>query len=171
MTELGGQSLSSFAPHPLAVALVGVLARDGRSLAVAESLTGGALASAIVAVPGASAVMRGGVVAYATDVKQRLLGVSEELLDERGAVDPDVALSMAEGALARLGSTIAVATTGVAGPVEQDGKPVGRVYIAVVGEGGSVVREFNLSGDRGEIRMASVAAALQLAGEFVASLD
>jgi CDP-diacylglycerol--glycerol-3-phosphate 3-phosphatidyltransferase len=101
-----------------------LLAR-GETLAVAESLTGGALAAAVVAVPGVSATFRGGVVAYATELKSELLGVDAALLAARGPVDPDVAVAMAEGVRERLGATWGLATTGVAGPDPQDGHPPG----------------------------------------------
>jgi PncC family amidohydrolase len=112
-----------------------VLTQQGRTLAVAESLTGGLVVAAVVDVPGASAVLRGGVVAYATDLKAALLDVDPGLLAQEGAVHPDVALAMARGAAARLGADYAVATTGVAGPDPQDGHPVGEVHVAVVGPG------------------------------------
>jgi nicotinamide-nucleotide amidase len=100
---------------------------------VAESLTGGMLCSALIDVPGASAVVRGGVVSYATDLKHRLLGVDAGLLAANGPVDPDVATQMAHGVRERLGADWGVATTGVAGPDPQDGIAAGTVYIAVAG--------------------------------------
>lgn len=144
--------------------LIAALKRRGETLAVAESLTGGLLAAALVDVPGASAVFRGGVVAYATDLKARLLGVPADLLAERGAVDPDVAAALAAGARERCLADWGLATTGVAGPEPQDGKPVGRVYVAVCGPGVTAGREITLSGDRAGIRRASVRAALALLG-------
>jgi nicotinamide-nucleotide amidase len=132
------------------------------TVAVAESLTGGLLAAALTSVPGASAVLRGGVVAYATDLKSALLGVPAELLDRRGAVDPDVAAAMAEGAARRLAATVGVSTTGVAGPDPADGQPVGTVFIAACVHGRTARRALVLSGHRRAIRSATVSHALAL---------
>jgi nicotinamide-nucleotide amidase len=111
--------------------VVAILTRRGETLAVAESLTGGLVAAAITSVPGSSAVLRGAVVAYATDLKHVLLGVGTDLLAREGAVSPDVALEMAQGVARVLGATWGLATTGVAGPDPQDGHAVGEVWIAV----------------------------------------
>lgn len=132
------------------------LGARGQTIAVAESLTGGMLAAALSAVPGASAVFRGGVVSYATDLKASLLGVPARLLAAHGAVHPAVASAMAEGARQRMTATVGAATTGVAGPDPQDGQPVGTVYIAVSSAGGGAVRSLALSGDRQQIRQATV---------------
>jgi nicotinamide-nucleotide amidase len=145
-----------------AAAVVSRLIDRRQSVATAESLTGGLLAATLVEVPGVSAVFRGGLVVYATDLKASLAGVPEELLAERGPVDPDVALALAEGARARCDAHWGVATTGVAGPDPQDGKPVGTVFVAVAGPAGSTVRKLALEGDRAAIRTATVTAALQL---------
>jgi nicotinamide-nucleotide amidase len=130
--------------------------------AVAESLTGGMLAAALTAIPGASAAFRGGVVAYATDLKAALLDVPAALLDRHGAVYPAVAAAMAEGARRRLGADVGAATTGVAGPDPADGQPVGTVHIAVSTGRGTAVRSFALSGDRSQIRAATVERSLGL---------
>jgi nicotinamide-nucleotide amidase len=132
------------------------------TLAVAESLTGGLLAAALTAVPGASVVFRGGVVAYATDLKVALLGVPPGLLERHGAVHPSVAEAMAEGTRRRLGAAVGAATTGVAGPDPSDGQPVGTVYIAVSSAAGTTARHLALSGDRQQIRQATVEACLSL---------
>lgn len=124
------------AARALAVELVARLTDAGRTVAVAESLTGGLVVATLVSVPGASAVVRGGVVAYMTDVKTSVLGVDHELLDLEGAVHPEVARQMACGAVALVGADYGVATTGVAGPDPQDGRPVGEVHVAVVGSSG-----------------------------------
>lgn len=151
------------------------LRERGLALAVAESLTGGALSSALVEVPGASAVYRGGVVSYATDLKHRLLGVDAGLLERQGPVDPDVAVQMARGVARQLGEpgarTLGIATTGVAGPEPQGGSAVGTVFVAAVLDGIELVREHRFDGGRPEIRAASVAAALALALELVASSE
>jgi nicotinamide-nucleotide amidase len=142
--------------------IIGLLAARGGTLAVAESLTGGMLAAALTSVPGASAVFRGGVVAYATDLKAALLGVPAGLLERHGAVHPSVAEAMAEGARRRLGAAVAAATTGVAGPDPSDGQPVGTVYIAVSSAAGTTHRHLALSGDRQRIRESTVEASLSL---------
>lgn len=141
------------------------LRRQGLTLAVAESLTGGLVAAALVDQPGASAVLRGGIVAYATDLKHDLLGVDASLLAEHGAVHPDVAVEMAAGVRERCAADWGVATTGVAGPDMQDGHPAGEVYVAVVRSAGSEVRGLFLPGTRAEVRAATVRAALDLLAE------
>lgn len=157
-------------PHPDAVRLVAGLTATGRTVAVAESLTGGAVTSALVDVPGASRCLRGGVVAYATDLKAALLGVPRELLARHGAVHPDVALAMARGVRERLGADYGIATTGVAGPDPQDGRPPGTYFVAVQGpDGGEVVastpdpaEEPGSAPSRETVRAAACAAALAL---------
>jgi nicotinamide-nucleotide amidase len=149
-------------PGESAVAAVRVLRRRGLTLAVAESLTGGLLAATLVEIPGVSAVFRGGLVVYATDLKHTLAGVSQSLLDLRGPVDPEVAGELAAGARERCVADWGLATTGVAGPDPQDGKPVGLVYIAAAGPSGSAVRELRLSGSRAQIRAETVATVLDL---------
>lgn len=144
-----------------AAAALRALRDRGLTLATAESLTGGALASALVDVPGASAVMRGGIVAYATDVKASVLGVDRDLLASRGAVDPDVAAQMAARVRVLLGADIGLATTGVAGPDPQDGRPVGTVFIAIADAQGPQVRDVTLEGTRATIRMGTVDAVLE----------
>lgn len=150
-------------PGPVAEILTELAVR-GETLAVAESLTGGLLAAWITDVPGASRVFRGSVTAYATDLKRDVLSVDSALLDARGAVDPDVAGAMAGGVRRALSADWGVATTGVAGPAPQDGKPVGTVFAAVAGpgDGPPVVRGFQLDGDRTDVRGAAVQAALKL---------
>ena len=139
-----------------------LLLAAGATLAVAESLTGGALASALVDVPGVSATFRGGVVAYATDLKAALLGVDADTLAGVGAVDPQVARQMAEGARARTRSTYGLATTGVAGPEPQDGQPPGVVHLAVVGPRSRRQRSLRLVGGRDAVRAEAVREALLL---------
>jgi nicotinamide-nucleotide amidase len=145
--------------------LIAELTRRQLRIAVAESLTGGLVVAELTRIPGASLVVSGGVVAYDTAIKRSLLGVSPQLLAREGAVHPDVARQMATGvrtALAVEGhaADIGVATTGVAGPAEQDGKRAGTVYlgIAIGDEVESIALE--LPGDRAEIRTATVRAAI-----------
>ncbi|MGV3016443.1 CinA family protein [Rothia sp. 88186D007BW] len=141
----------------------------GTQLATAESLTGGMVGQMICTVAGASAVYRGGVISYATEVKASILGVPADLLAERGAVDPDVAVAMAQGTTRVCGADFGVSTTGVAGPEPCDGKPVGRVYLAVAHpvSGGVRVLEKNYAGSRGEIRAQATCDALTLLREFI----
>ena len=147
---------------PSAESVVAALRAAHLTVATAESLTGGLVAAALTDVPGSSAVVRGGVVAYATDIKESVLGVSAELTGRRGAVDPDVALQMAEGVRRLLGSDIGVSCTGVAGPDAQDGHAPGLVYIAIARAGVPVVEELQLGGGRIEVREGTVRRALEL---------
>lgn len=147
--------------------LVERLKELGWTLGVAESLTGGLVAASIVSVPGASAVFRGGVVAYATDVKSRLLGVDDTLLAAHGPVHPRVARQMADGVRRAVGdddpADVGISTTGIAGPVSADGQPVGTVHVAVSTPLGSRVESLLLDGDRDAIRTAAAAHAIALA--------
>jgi nicotinamide-nucleotide amidase len=154
-------------PRPLAERIVAQLALRGERVVLAESLTGGLLTSALVDVSGASAVVTGGVVAYATELKSTLLDVDAVLLAERGAVDAEVAVQMAHGVRERLAldgrpADHALATTGVAGPEPQDGHPAGTVWIALSSDAGDDVRSLFIVGDRQAVREATVDAALEL---------
>jgi nicotinamide-nucleotide amidase len=154
--------------------LHGMLAERQETVAVAESVTGGLLAGALTSTAGASATFRGGLVVYATDLKARLAGVSESLLAEQGAVAPQVALELARGVRSRLSASWGVGVTGVAGPQPQDGKPVGTVFVGVVGpgpdEGLESVSELNLTGDRNTIRVQIVEQAVALLAGAVSHL-
>jgi nicotinamide-nucleotide amidase len=150
------------APH-----ILKTLGERGETLAVAESLTGGLLAAAIVDVPGASAVFRGGLVVYATELKSTLGNVPLPLLTANGPVDPDVAASLARGACERCGADWGVSATGVAGPTPQGGQPVGRVFVAVAGPDGGEVRSLDLPGDRVGVRQGAVRAALGLLADVL----
>lgn len=145
-----------------AAELVARLSAAGQTVAVAESLTGGLVTAALTEIAGASVVVRGGVLAYSTDLKAQVLGVDEVLLARAGAVDADVALQMASGVRSLMGATYGLATTGVAGPDQVDGKAVGTVYVAVAGPGSSRVKALRLPGDRAQVRARSVLAALAL---------
>ena len=147
--------------------LLAAVGARGWTLAVAESLTGGLVSATLVDVPGASAVLRGAVVAYSTDLKATLLGVDPVLLEQRGAVDPDVARAMAIGVRARLGADVGLATTGVAGPDPQDGHPPGTVHVAVSTPDGTHVRSLRLAGDRAAVRALSADAVLALGVEIL----
>lgn len=146
----------------LARQVVELLTARGQTVAVAESLTGGLVAAALTSVPGASVVVRGAVVAYATDLKAALLGVPADLLARHGPVDPKVAAAMAAGVRERLGASYGVSTTGVAGPGPADGKSQGTVFIGVDGPSGSAGSGLRLEGDRQTVREATVRAALSL---------
>jgi nicotinamide-nucleotide amidase len=150
------------AARDLAAQVLARLQAAGHTLAVAESLTGGLLAAAITDIPGSSAVFRGGVVSYATELKASLLGVDAAMLARHGAVYPPVAAEMATGVRIRLGATYGLATTGVAGPDPADGQPVGTVHIAVSAADDTVVRTVLLAGDRHEIRRLTVGHVLGL---------
>lgn len=155
--------------------LVGSLDAAGLTVATAESLTGGLLAAALTSIPGSSAVVRGGLVVYATDLKHTLAGVDAHLLAEHGPVHPDVAAALAAGARDRCAADIGVGLTGVAGPDPQNGVLPGTWYVAVTGPRG--VRSTSNEGAsdpdrpvrggtpvalRHRIRVAAVAAALRL---------
>lgn len=146
----------------VAAAVVHALQDRRETLAVAESLTGGLVAATIVDIPGVSSVFRGGLVVYATDLKHELAGVPRKLLAERGPVDPDVVRALAEGVRRRCGADWGLATTGVAGPEPQGGRPVGTVFVAVAGPTGSTVRELHFDGPRAVVRTESVTGALAL---------
>ena len=141
----------------------------GLSLAAAESCTGGLVAARLTSVPGSSDVFRGGVVAYADDVKRAELGVPEEVLASHGAVSAETAAAMAAGARERVGADVAVAVTGIAGPGGgTPEKPVGLVYLHAESPEGSVGRELNLPGDRAAVRGRATAAALHLVRTLLA---
>ena len=150
----------------LAARVIAELTSRRMTIAVAESLTGGLVVAELVSVPGASAVVRGGVVAYATELKSSLLGVDAELLATRSPIDREVARQMAEGVRWRLGrdgvpADIGLATTGVAGPDPQDGHPVGEVWIGLAIGDLVEAHGLTLGGDRAAIRGATVAASLK----------
>lgn len=152
-----------------AAAVLHSLFERHETLAAVESLTGGLLCASIVEIAGASGVFRGGLVVYATELKSELAGVPEDLLAARGPVDAEVAVALAEGGRRRCGADWGVATTGVAGPEPQDGKPVGLVYVAVAGPAGTVARQVDLGGGRDHIRSAAVIEALRLLAEQITS--
>lgn len=140
------------------------------SVAAAESLTGGLLLATLTDIPGSSAVVRGGFVVYATELKHALAGVPAELLADRGPVDPDVADALAAGARLRCGAALGLGLTGVAGPDPQHGHPPGTWFVSLVDAAGSVSRRAGRPGDphavvtRADVRWAAVDAALELLG-------
>jgi competence/damage-inducible protein CinA-like protein len=144
-------------------AAVGRLLRErGGTLATAESLTGGLLGGRITGVPGSSDYYLGGVVAYATDAKASLLGVDQTLLADDGPVSEPVAAAMAEGARRAFGADLGLAATGVAGPAEQAGRPVGTLCLAVADATGTTTRTLQAPGDRTQVRLWTSAVALDL---------
>ena len=143
-----------------------LLAR-GETVAVAESLTGGLLGAALTSTPGASATFRGGLIVYATEVKESLGGVPGPLLAAEGPVSAHVAAALAAGARDRLGATYGVGVTGVAGPEPQNGQAVGTVHLAVAGPAEREVRSLRCNGDREQIRSETVQAALSLLADVV----
>lgn len=168
MTRTGPRPAVEHLVEPIATRVHRLLRGRSQTVAVAESLTGGLLAAALVEAPGASATFRGGLIVYATDLKASLAGVSSRLLDERGPVDGDVARQLATGARERCGADWGLATTGVAGPESQGGKPPGTVWIGLAGPGGVDARRLALAGTRSEITHAAVTLALE---QLVAALE
>jgi nicotinamide-nucleotide amidase len=131
----------------------------GLTLAVAESFTGGEVASRLVAVPGASAVLKAGFVTYAIESKVRDLGVDPGILGRYGAVSGQTAIAMAEGARTRAGTSVGLSTTGEAGPLPEE-KPVGTMFIGLAWERGSMARALQRRGAREQVRARGAQAAL-----------
>lgn len=136
---------------------------NGKTLVTAESCTGGGIGAALTAVPGSSAVYKGGVVSYTDKVKRTVLGVDGELLRKHGAVSAPVAQAMAAGVRELISASIAVSVTGLAGPGgDRFGNPVGTVFIGFVSEGLSIVKQYRFTGDREAVRNQAVEEALKL---------
>ncbi|HEX6151729.1 nicotinamide-nucleotide amidohydrolase family protein [Nocardioides sp.] len=144
-----------------------LLAGRGETLATAESLTGGRLAALVTAVPGASRVYVGGVVSYATAVKQDLLGVPELVVERHGVISPECARAMAEGARHRLSATYSISTTGVAGPDPQEGHPPGTVFVGIAGPGGVTALALELAGSRSTIQDRTCTEALEAVADIL----
>lgn len=162
MPVTDGPVTPTAAPSPAARAAVTALRDRGWTLATAESLTAGLLAATIADVPGASVVLRGGLIVYATELKHDLAGVPREILDEYGAVSAETARELARGAAARCGADVGVGLTGVAGPDPQEGRPVGTVFLGLVVPGrGPWSVPLRVDGDRSRIRRAACTAALE----------
>lgn len=158
------------------MAAVEALRSRGWTLATAESLTAGLLAATVAEVPGASAVLRGGLIVYATDLKHDLADVPTDILSRHGAVSAETARALAAGAARRCGADVGVALTGVAGPERQEGLPVGTVYLGLCVPGRDPWSvPLQLAGDRGRIRLAAAGAALEqivlLAAEAADDVD
>ena len=138
-------------------------ALKGKTLATAESCTGGGIGAAITAVAGASKVFVGGVVSYTNEIKNKILGVDHAVLDKYGAVSAPVAGAMASGVRELMGADVAVSVTGLAGPGGDDfGNPVGTVCIGYADKRQRLAKQYRFYGDREEIRNAAIRAALEL---------
>lgn len=138
-------------------------ALEGKTLATAESCTGGGIGAALTAIPGSSAVYKGGIISYTNQVKEHLLGVSADVLEAHGAVSAPVARAMAEGARKALSADVAVSVTGLAGPGGDDyGNPVGTVFLGYSDESITLAKEYHFKGDRGAVRNAAIRQALAL---------
>ena len=136
---------------------------NGKTLVTAESMTGGGIGAALTAVPGSSAVYKGGVVSYTDKVKKTVLGVDGELLNQYGAVSAPVAQAMAAGVRQLISASIAVSVTGLAGPGgDKFGNPVGTVFIGFESDGFSIVKQYRFSGDREAVRKQAVDEARKL---------
>lgn len=163
--RVGGALTRGAAPsdpaYDLAVDLLDLLGRTPATLATCESLTGGLLGATLTSVAGASAVYRGGLITYATDLKHSLAGVDAGELARDGAVAISTALAMAAGARETCRADWGVGITGVAGPDPQEGHPAGTVFIAVADRSGAAAREYRFDGDRHTIRTRSVEEALR----------
>ena len=145
-----------------------IKALQGRTLATAESCTGGGIGAALTAVPGSSAVYKGGIISYTNQVKHSLLNVDSTILDREGAVSAPVAEAMALGARDVLDTDFAVSVTGLAGPGGDDkGNPVGTVFIGFSDINRTTSRKYHFSGEREDVRNQSIHAALCLILECI----
>ena len=139
----------------------------GKTIATAESLTGGGIGAALTAVSGSSAVYKGGIISYTNEIKHHVLGVSRQVLDQYGAVSAQVAAEMVSGVRKLLNVDVAVSVTGLAGPGgDEFGNPVGTVYIGYEDHRQAVVRHYCFDGDREAVRQQTVEAALALILEY-----
>ena len=146
----------------LAATVIDLLRKRSESISCAESITGGALTSALVSISGASEVLLGSIVAYSKEMKMNQLGLSAELIDEKGLVSKEVALEMAKGARQKLGSTWAISSTGSAGPRALDGSSPGEIWIAILGPARQESVKLSLNGARQEVINGAVESALTL---------
>ena len=138
-------------------------ALQGKTLVTAESLTGGGIGGALTSVSGSSAVYKGGIISYTNEVKHRILGVPQNILDQHGAVSEPVARAMAEGVRKLLEADVAVSVTGLAGPGgDEYGNPVGTVFVGYSDAHLTEVKRFLFSGDRESIRKQTAEEALKL---------
>jgi len=146
----------------LAAKVIDLLRERRQSISCAESITGGALTAALVSVSGASDVLLGSIVAYSKEIKISQLGLSAELIDDKGLVSKEVAIAMAKGARQRLGSNWAISSTGSAGPTALDGSSPGEIWIAILGPDRQESVKYSLNGARQEVISGAVESALTL---------
>ncbi|MDQ3766799.1 MAG: competence/damage-inducible protein A [Actinomycetota bacterium] len=151
----------------LTAAMAALLVERGASVAAAESLTGGLIGVELTRAPGASDFFRGSLVCYSDEAKREVAGVPQSVLDRFGAVSEQTAGALAEGAASRLGADLGVAATGVAGPGEQEGQPVGTVFVGACWGGRTLARRAFAYGDRDNIRSLAVTAALDLGRRLI----
>jgi nicotinamide-nucleotide amidase len=168
--RLGDNALPGY-PESVVGAVSGLLLEREMTIAAAESLTGGGLSAELSKGEGASGYFLGGLVLYATEAKREVGGIDPAILEGPGAVSEETARAMAEAAADRFGADVGVATTGVAGPTEQEGKPVGTVYVAATVAGRTESRFVQGYGDRDNIRAISVTAVLELARRMIFHMD
>src|SRR3984957_3695017 len=162
-----GEHLYSMHGEALEEVVGRILTENRATIAVAESCTGGLLAERLTNVPGSSIYFLGGVVCYSNELKANLLGVSPAIIESKGAVSSDVALSLAEGVRKLTGAKLGIAVTGVAGPGGgSPEKPVGLVYIGIADERGPRQKEFRFLGDRERIRLFASQAALDMGRRY-----
>lgn len=150
-----------------AQALIRGLQAQGLTVATCESLTGGMICAALVDVPGASRVVRGGLITYQTDTKSLLAGVDAGLIETHGVVSAEVARAMAAGARDALHADIAVSATGMASPGEIGDPPAGTVFVGLASATGVQAVELHLAGDRQAVRQQTVDAAIKLIGQEI----
>ena len=154
--------------EPLEVLAGKMLLKAKKTIACAESCTGGLLLGRLTAVPGSSAYVQGGIVSYSNQVKMEQLGVESQVLADFGAVSPQTAIQMAEGVRERLHVDIGTGITGIAGPGgDTPDKPLGLVYIAVAGSNGTEVSRNVFAGDRQRVRWSATEKALSMVGEYL----
>ena len=153
-------SLKAATPNPLAVEILRVLKRRKKTIATAESITGGLLSGALTDVSGSSAVFLGGLVTYSDPAKTKFLEIPKRILTKHTAVSEPVAIAMAQSVRAQFKSDYAISTTGVAGPGRAYGQKAGTVWVAIASAEGTIAVQLNLSGSRHEIRMLTIESAL-----------
>ena len=152
----------------MAIKIVRLLTDKGKTLAVAESSTGGLIGHLLTEMPGSSTAFLGGIIAYHNDVKQRLLGVPQEVLATEGGVSADAAKAMAEGVRKLTGADIGIAVTGIAGPTGATAeKPLGLTYVALAAEGTLLCERHLWPGSRSENKRAAAAAALNMVRRYL----
>jgi nicotinamide-nucleotide amidase len=153
----------------LAAKVIDLLRERRQTISCAESITGGALTAALVSVSGASDVLLGSIVAYSKEIKISQLGLSAELIDDKGLVSKEVAIAMAKGARQRLGSSWAISSTGSAGPTALDGSSPGEIWIAILGPDRQESVKLSLNGARQEVINGAVESALTLLERILSS--